>query len=143
MAILSHRFVDFIPEKVDEGVLYVSLTYGTVIHRCCCGCGREVVTPLSPADWKLIFDGETISLTPSIGNWNFPCRSHYWIRNNRAEWVEDWPGSTVGSGIPIDSTIEKKHPKTQKTRHKTESPQKAFLKKNSFWHKITSWIAGK
>jgi len=34
-----------------------------------------VVTPLSPTGWSLIFDGETVSLYPSIGNWNFPCRS--------------------------------------------------------------------
>lgn len=27
------------------------------------------------------------TLSPSIGNWNFRCRSHYWIRQNRVEWV--------------------------------------------------------
>jgi hypothetical protein len=46
--------------------------------------------PLKPADWQLTFDGKTVSFHPSIGNWNFPCRSHYWIRNNRAGWDEDW-----------------------------------------------------
>jgi hypothetical protein len=51
--------------------------------KCACGCGKEVVTPLSATDWKLIFDGKTVSLDPSIGNWGFPCRSHYWVRNNR------------------------------------------------------------
>ena len=42
-----------------------------------------MVTPLKPTDWKLTFDGKTITLYPSIRNWNFACRSHYWIRNNR------------------------------------------------------------
>jgi hypothetical protein len=83
--------VDCIPEVLEDNVLYVSLKYGTAVHRCCCGCGREVVTPLTPTDWKVIFDGETVSLYPSIGNWKFPCRSHYWIRNNGVEWAEDWP----------------------------------------------------
>ncbi|MDH2348718.1 DUF6527 family protein [Bradyrhizobium sp. SSUT77] len=23
------------------------------MHLCCCGCGREVVTPLAPAQWRL------------------------------------------------------------------------------------------
>lgn len=87
---LNHKFVEFIPDALDDGVLYVSLTHGTAVHRCCCGCGREVVTPLTPTDWKLTFDGETVSLYPSIGNWNFPCRSHYWITQNRIEWAEDW-----------------------------------------------------
>lgn len=48
------------------------------------------MTPLTPADWKLTFDGETVSLYPSIGNWNFPCRSHYWLTKNRIEWAPGW-----------------------------------------------------
>ena len=69
---------------IEEGKIYVSIAYATAVHKCACGCGKEVVTPLSPTDWKLIFDGKTVSLDPSIGNWGFPCRSHYWVRNNRA-----------------------------------------------------------
>src|SRR5712664_1055270 len=84
---LSHNFVRSVPEALEQGVLYVSIEYATAIHRCCCGCGKEVVTPLSPRDWKLTFDGETVSLHPSIGNWSFPCRSHYWIKQDRVEWV--------------------------------------------------------
>lgn len=91
MTTLRHKFVECIPETLDEGVLYVSIAHGTAVHRCCCDCGREVVTPLTPTDWKLIFDGETVSLYPSIGSWNLPCRSHYWITRNRVEWAEDWP----------------------------------------------------
>jgi hypothetical protein len=42
---------------------------------------------LSPTDWKLTFDGESITLYPSIGNWSFPCQSHYWITGDRIEWA--------------------------------------------------------
>ena len=31
--------------------------------------------------------GERALLYPSIGNWQFPCRSHYWIRRNRIIWA--------------------------------------------------------
>jgi hypothetical protein len=65
---LTHEFVEFIPDAIEEGKIYVSIGYATAIHKCACGCGREVVTPLSPTDWKLIFDGKTVSLDPSIGN---------------------------------------------------------------------------
>lgn len=92
---LSHRFVEFLPERLEDGIVFVSLTYATASHRCCCGCGREVVTPLSPTDWKLIFDGETVSLYPSIGNWEFPCRSHYWIREGRVHWAADWSNRQI------------------------------------------------
>jgi len=66
------------------------MKYATAIHRCCCGCGNEVVTPLSPVGWFLTFDGDSISLDPSIGNWNFPCRSHYWITRNKVRSASPW-----------------------------------------------------
>jgi hypothetical protein len=60
----THRFVEYIPERPEPGMLYVSVPYATVVHRCGCGCGNKVVTPLSPFDWKLAFDGKSISLYP-------------------------------------------------------------------------------
>ncbi|WP_443045096.1 DUF6527 family protein [Streptomyces sp. Go40/10] len=67
----------------------------TVVHLCCCGCGNKVVTPLSPTDWSLTFDGASISLSPSIGNWSYPCRSHYWIRGDTAQWAERWTSRQI------------------------------------------------
>ena len=81
--VLKHEFVEFIPGELKEGTIYVSIRFGTASHLCVCGCGNKVVTPIRPTDWKLIFDGKTISLDPSIGNWSFACQSHYWIRNNK------------------------------------------------------------
>lgn len=80
---ITPEFVEFIPERIEEGRLYISERYRTAIHRCCCGYGREVVTPLSPAEWSIQRTGNQVSLWPSVGNWNFPCRSHYVIRRNR------------------------------------------------------------
>lgn len=77
------------------GILYVSMERSVAIHLCACGCGNEVVTPLSPVDWQLRYDGEVISLNPSIGNWNFKCRSHYWIANNRIKWAASWSNKQV------------------------------------------------
>jgi hypothetical protein len=88
--ILVHKFVRSVPEVLEDGVIYVSVDYATAIHKCCCGCGNEVVTPLSPTDWELTFNGKTISLYPSIGNWNFKCKSHYWITRNTVEWCYKW-----------------------------------------------------
>jgi len=88
MTELKHKFVENIPDNLENGIIYISLAYGTVVHKCCCGCGNEVVTPLSPKDWKLLFDGESISLFPSIGNWSFDCRSHYWIKDNKVVWCK-------------------------------------------------------
>jgi hypothetical protein len=99
---LKHSFVDDMPESLDPGVLYVSVRYATAMHLCCCGCGREVVTPLSPAQWKMTFDGESVSLHPSIGNWNIACRSHYIIRNGRVIEAQSWSEDRVAYGQERD-----------------------------------------
>jgi hypothetical protein len=92
---ISHKFVDQVPNRVEESTLYISIEYATAIHKCFCGCGSEVVTPFSPSDWQLMYDGLSVSLNPSIGNWSFKCRSHYWIRSNEVVWAADWSKKRV------------------------------------------------
>ncbi|OIQ85800.1 hypothetical protein GALL_323490 [mine drainage metagenome] len=87
---IRHEFTDIIPEDLEEGVLYVSMKYATAIHLCFCGCGNKVVTLIRPTRWQLAFDGKSVSLTPSIGNWGFQCKSHYWIRHNQVDWAGTW-----------------------------------------------------
>lgn len=101
-ATLKPVFVEFIPDELSQGELYITVAYATAVHRCCCGCGREVVTPLSPTDWRLVFDGVSVSLEPSIGNWAFPCRSHYWVRRNRVVWAEAWSDARVALAREAD-----------------------------------------
>lgn len=83
---ITPQFVELIPREIQDGFLYISEKYGTASHLCCCGCGMKVVTSLSPARWQLYREGNLVTLHPSIGNWDFPCRSHYWIRKNRVVW---------------------------------------------------------
>lgn len=94
---LQHRFVGRIPRELEGGVLYISLAHGTCIHSCCCGCGEEVVTPLTPTDWQMTYNGEAISLHPSIGNWQLKCRSHYVIDRGRVIEAGPWTRSQVSA----------------------------------------------
>jgi len=82
-------YVQYIPpsEEMSEGEIYISFEFETAIHKCCCGCGVEVVTPLNPAQWQLSDNKGKVSLAPSIGNWSYPCQSHYFIKNNRVLWA--------------------------------------------------------
>lgn len=84
---LQTEYVEFIPEQLEPGKLYISRRYSTAAHLCCCGCGLEVITPLNPARWRLTEHNGKVSLYPSIGNWSFPCRSHYWITEGRIQWA--------------------------------------------------------
>jgi len=104
--LLKHEFVEFIPDNTIEGTIYISIKYATIVHKCVCGCGSEVVTPLSPTDWQLAFDGVSISLYPSIGNWQFECRSHYWIRNNQVRWARSWSEEEIDSGRNFDKSTK-------------------------------------
>lgn len=81
---------------MEEGVLYISEEYATAGHKCCCGCGEKVLTPLNPAKWRLIKSLAGVSLYPSIGNWKFACQSHYWIKDNRV----------IGAGMMSKRMIE-------------------------------------
>lgn len=82
------EFVESAPQELQDGVIYISDRFRTALHKCCCGCGREVVTPLNPAGWSYYREGRAITLKPSIGNWSFPCKSHYLIIKNEVVWVE-------------------------------------------------------
>ncbi len=85
---VTFEFIDLLPPKLVDGVVYISIEHRTIVHNCCSGCGERVVNAIGPAEWKLIFDGETISLHPSIGNGALACNSHYWIRNNWVVWAK-------------------------------------------------------
>jgi hypothetical protein len=89
------RFVEYIPRELEAGVLYISDRFKTASHLCACGCGERVVTPLTPADWKLKVAAGKVSLFPSIGNWNYACKSHYWIKNNEVVWAGALSGAQI------------------------------------------------
>jgi hypothetical protein len=109
------EFVESFPTPMEPGILYISSKYSTAGHLCPCGCGREVVTKLSPARWRITLDGE-VSLWPSVAATGLPCDSHYFITRGEvvtklspARWritldgeVSLWP-SVAATGLPCDS----------------------------------------
>lgn len=106
---LEHRFVTHVPDHLEPGVLYVSMEYGTAAHSCCCGCGEEVVTPFTPTDWRMTYDGETISLWPSVGNWNLRCRSHYVIERGRVFESGPWCDAQVAAERRRDKAAKERY----------------------------------
>ncbi len=136
--LLVHEFVEYVPDEIVDGVLYVSIQYATVVHRCCCGCGKEVVTPLTPTDWRLTFDGETVSLYPSIGNWNFSCQSHYWIRRNRVSWAERWSSERITAGRMRDRALKLEQ---YADIYPAESPAAVTTPSSkSSWQRVAGWL---
>ena len=85
---LRVELVHFVPHALDANTLYISEEYQVAVHLCPCGCGNQVVTPIhGPIGWNYVNKGGLVTLHPSIGNWQIPCRSHYWIRENTIVWA--------------------------------------------------------
>lgn len=148
MTTVRHKFVEFIPRELDEGVVYVSQEYGTASHKCCCGCGKEVVTPLSPTDWKVSVERGLVSLKPSIGNWSFPCRSHYWITKGRIIWAEQWSQEEIEAGRRLDTALKDRyynHSKTEPSNEASGSEQPSARKvpdmPTSLLLKLRKWLS--
>jgi len=139
---LTHEFVEYIPEKLEERTVYVSVEFATAVHRCCCGCGAEAVTPLSPIDWRLIFDGTSVSLEPSIGNWSFPCQSHYWIRHDRAVWARRWSRSEIDAVRAKDQTVKRaRYSRASLPRIDDLSPRDD-QGSSRVWNAFKRWLGG-
>jgi len=97
ITVIRPQFVEFVPDRLEAGVLYISRRYATAAHLCCCGCGSEVVTPLNPAKWRLAESNGRVSLSPSVGNWSQPCQSHYWITGNQVKWAGAMPAEMIAA----------------------------------------------
>jgi len=138
---LTHEFVESFPAQLDDGVVYVSIKFATSTHKCCCGCGGQVVTPISRVGWKLVYDGETISLNPSIGNWSFPCKSHYWIIENQVLWDESWSREEIRELRRKEIRIREKHYEGKAPRKLSAGPSnKKKKEQKSFFQKLKGWI---
>lgn len=106
---LRHEYVEYIPAQLEAGLIYISRKYSTASHLCCCGCGLKVVTPLNPAKWQLTDHGQSISLFPSIGNWSFPCQSHYWLDHGRIRWAGKMSEQQIAKVRRNDRLVAEKH----------------------------------
>lgn len=86
---ITFKKVVVIPEvsKMEERVIYISDEFDVASHRCLCGCGEETVTPIDQTMWKYCIDDNKLTMRPSIGNYQFECRSHYIIQKSIANFV--------------------------------------------------------
>jgi hypothetical protein len=90
--------VHYIPKELKPGVLYVSEEFDIAIHLCACGCGSRVKTPVGPTEWSITETKSGITLRPSVGNWQQPCRSHYLITRGKIVWAPQWSAAEIAAG---------------------------------------------
>lgn len=140
------QFVEFIPSTLQDGVLYISQKYGTAAHKCCCGCGIKIVTPITPTDWNIKVSGGKVTLHPSIGNWNHPCQSHYIIRCNRVIWAGSMTQQEINWGRKRDREIKKAYYGKLDSINNSTEPRETLsnsaprLPKTDLWKTIKHWL---
>ena len=97
---LTPEYCETIPATLEPGRLYISDTHNVAVHLCPCGCGCRVAVPFvelgtNPANytgpgsdyWVLTKSPRGVTFSPSFGNWDFVCRSHYFITDNKIQWL--------------------------------------------------------
>jgi hypothetical protein len=90
--------VHYMPKDLEPGVLYVSDEFGIAQHLCACGCGAKIKTPLGPTEWSVEESNAGPSLSPSVGNWQQKCQSHYWIYRGEIRWSGKWTPEQIAAG---------------------------------------------
>jgi hypothetical protein len=101
---LEPTFVTYVPGDLEDGRLYISMEYATAVHLCACGCGTKTVTPLSVDGWTLAFNG-TVTLRPSVGNGQAPCRSHYLVSGDKIRWLPPIGDAETRAAITHDHEV--------------------------------------
>lgn len=127
-------YVPLLPEMFEEGVLYICEEFGLTAHKCCCGCGEDVYLKLGPAKWELTKESNgNVSLDPSVGNWKYACKSHYWIMNNRVIEAGRMSARAIEGVQKQDRRDRDRHIAQLNARPGSESS-------NSLWQRIRMFI---
>lgn len=119
--------VHYMPKAFEPGILYVSEEFSVAGHLCPCGCGNKIITPLGPTDWKFVEEDGKATLDPSIGNWQIPCRSHYWITDGEIDWSYQWTDRQIRAGRKAEKKRTKAYYKKLDRKRKKQSAFARFV----------------
>ena len=116
------EYIELLPPVLENGKLYISKKYGTAVHLCCCGCGTKIVTPLKPTDWSITEHNGRVTLRPSVGSWNHPCRSHYIIRDNKVIEAGAMSNRSIELGLAMNEAAKESYARKQSSHRVRQQP---------------------
>jgi hypothetical protein len=94
--------VHYMPKELQPGTLYLSEEFGIAAHLCACGCGSKIRTPLGPTEWSVKETPSGPTVSPSVGNWQQACQSHYLITRGEVIWAEKWSAKQIAAGRAME-----------------------------------------
>jgi len=124
--------ITHLPIKLEANFLYVSEEFEIAGHLCPCGCGSKVITPLGINEWSLSVIEEKPTLKPSIGNWQLPCQSHYWIRRGEILWSNKWSDEEIEAGRLAEEQQRKEY---------YDELERTVTYQISRWERLKKWFS--
>ena len=143
---IKPEFVTSAPDVLEEGKLYISLPFRLAMHKCCCGCGREVTNRISRTGWEFTFDGENVSLWPSIGPSTLACKSHYVVRRGKLKWFPPMTDAQIERARLRDARLRAGLPDPEPELKPTPSvaeQEPPLAKRQGLFARIAGWILGR
>lgn len=132
MSTISLKLITHLPIKLEANVLYVSEEFEIAGHLCPCGCGSKVITPLGINEWSLSVIEEKPTLKPSIGNWQLPCQSHYWIRRGEILWSNKLSDEEIEAGRLAEEQQRKEY---------YDELERTVTYQISRWERLKKWFS--
>lgn len=132
MSTISLKLLNHLPIQLEANVLYVSEEFEIAGHLCPCGCGSKIITPLGINEWSLSVIGKKPTLKPSIGNWQLPCQSHYWIRRGEILWSNKWTDEEIEAGRLAEA---------QQREDYYDEMERTVKSQISRWESIKKWFS--
>ena len=120
--------VQYMPKVLEPGVLYVAEAFDAAAHLCACGCGAKIRTPLGPTEWSFEETQYGPTVRPSIGNWQLPCQSHYWICEGEIRWAAKWAPEEIEAGRRAEDARRRAYYEALDRQH------------GGLWHRFWSWL---
>jgi len=121
--------VYYLPIDFKPNTLYFSKEFEVAGHLCACGCENKIITPINPVEWALEITRYGPTLYPSIGNWQLPCKSHYWISKGKVEWSYKMTEDEIFAGNKCEEVRREKYYENLQNR-----------RSKSIFRKIKNWL---
>lgn len=135
---LKAEFVENVPDELEEGIVYISLPFRLAMHKCCCGCGQEVTTRISPTGWEFTYDGENVSFRPSIGPTTLACKSHYVVSRGKLKWYPPMTDYEIQRVQNRDARLRAGLPDVEPDHADTE--YHAAADREGWFRRFTRWL---
>lgn len=93
---MSYRIeeVERIPTDLEDGVVYLSEEYEIAALKCACGCGHTITLLVGDGHQVDNLDGVP-DISPSIGAWDAPCKSHFCVKKGEIVWAGTMSGEAI------------------------------------------------